>query len=420
MPLDISKLEVSVAEGERWRRTLSITVPSTLLKEERKAALAQLSSKLKLPGFRAGKVPAAVVEKRFGPTLEREVLDRVIGEAYRGVLEHRSLSPISEGEVGEIDYRPESDLKFEISFDVAPQIELARVGGFKVKRPAGSVSETQVDQVLSRIREESGTWIPEEGGRPEGEDLVSIRIQTLGEDEGEPRPYEFVLGRDQAIPDIETSIRTLDVGASGEFSIRFPDDLVDEDRRGTEQRVRITLDGRKRLELPELNDELARAVGDFETADELVEKVREDLAKEAERESDAALRAAIIEQILSANPFDIPESMIDQYVRAALGDPDDLPEERFQEAKEQLRPRALHTVKRHLVIDRVAEAEGLVASAEEVDSRIEEIAERSGASLADVYTGLQKSGRLDHLEREITEQKVFEFLQSQSEVTEQA
>lgn len=420
MPLDISKLEVSVAEGERWRRTLSITVPSTLLKEERKAALAQLSSKLKLPGFRAGKVPAAVVEKRFGPTLEREVLDRVIGEAYRGVLEHRSLSPISEGEVGEIDYRPESDLKFEISFDVAPQIELARVGGFKVKRPAGSVSETQVDQVLSRIREESGTWIPEEGGRPEGEDLVSIRIQTLGEDEGEPRPYEFVLGRDQAIPDIETSIRTLDVGASGEFSIRFPDDLVDEDRRGTEQRVRITLDGRKRLELPELNDELARAVGDFETADELVEKVREDLAKEAERESDAALRAAIIEQILSANPFDIPESMIDQYVRAALGDPDNLPEERFQEAKEQLRPRALHTVKRHLVIDRVAEAEGLVASAEEVDSRIEEIAERSGASLADVYTGLQKSGRLDHLEREITEQKVFEFLQSQSEVTEQA
>lgn len=420
MPLDISKLEVSVAEGERWRRTLSITVPSTLLKEERKAALAQLSSKLKLPGFRAGKVPATVVEKRFGPTLEREVLDRVIGEAYRGVLEHRSLSPISEGEVGEIDYQPESDLKFEISFDVAPQIELARVGGFKVKRPAGSVSETQVDQVLSRIREESGTWIPEEGGTPEGEDLVSIRIQTLGEEESEPRPYEFVLGRDQAIPDIETSIRTLDVGASGEFSIRFPDDLVDEDRRGTEQRVRITLDGRKRLELPELDDDLAKSVGDFETAEELVEKVREDLAKEAERESDAALRAAIIEQILSANPFDIPESMIDQYVRAALGGPDDLPEERFQEAKEQLRPRALHTVKRHLVIDRVAEAEGLVASAEEIDSRIEEIAERSGASLADVYTGLQKSGRLDHLEREITEQKVFEFLQSQSEVTEQA
>jgi trigger factor len=420
MLLDISKLEVSVAEGEHWRRTLSITVPSMLMKEERKAALAHLASRLKLPGFRAGKVPVTVLEQRFGPTLEQEVLDRIIGEAYRGVLEHRSLRPISEGEVGEIDYQPESDLKFEISFDVAPQIELARVGGFKVKRPAGSVSETQVEQVLSRIREESGTWTPEEGGTPEEGDLVSIRIHTLGEEESEPRPYELVLGRDQAIPDIETSIRTLEVGASGEFAICFPDDLVDEDRRGTEQRVRITLDSRKRLELPELNDELARTVGDFETADELVERVREDLAKEAERESDAALQAALIEQVLSANPFDIPESMIDQYVRAALGDQDDLPEERFHEAKEQLRPRALHTVKRHLVIDRVAEAEGLVASTEEVDSRIEEIAERSGATLSVVYTGLRKSGRLDHLEREITEQKVFEFLRSQSEVTEQA
>ena len=420
MSLDISKLEVSVAEGERWRRTLRITVPSTLVLDERKAALKQMSSKLKLPGFRAGKVPPAVVEKRFGQAVEKEVLDRVIGEAYRGALSDRSLRPISEGEVGEIDYQQESDLKFEISFDVAPQIELARLGGFKVQRPVNAVSEEQVEQVIARIREQAGTWIPEESGIPQEGELVSVHIQTLGEEESEPRPYEFVLGRGQAIPDIEGSIGTLEVSGSGEFTIRFPDELEDEDRRGEEQRVRILLDGRKRLELPEMNDEFAQSVGEFETAGDLTEKVREDISKEAERDSDSAVRAALIEQILSANPFDIPESMIDKYVLAALGDPEDLPEERFHQAKEQIRPGALQTVKRHLVIDHIAETEGLAASAEEVDSRIEEIAEQSGATLSDVYTGLQKSGRLDHLEREITEQKVFDFLQSQSEVTEQA
>ncbi len=420
MPLDVSKLEVSIAEGERWRRTLSITVPSTMVREERKAAVRQLSSKLKLPGFRAGKIPPAMVEKRFGSALEKEVLDRVIGEAYRGALAERSLRPISEGEVGEIDYEPESDLKFDISFDVAPQVELARVGGFQVRRSTIQVSDEQVDEVLNRVREQEGTWVPVESGAPEHGDLVAVRIQRLADEEDEPRPYEFALGRDQAIPDVEASIRTLEVGGSEEFTIRFPEDVADEERQGTEQSVRIFLDSRKRLELPELDDSLAASVGKFETLEELVGQIREDLTQEAEREAEAGLREALIGQILSANPFDIPESMVDQYVRSALGDPKDIPEEQFAEAKKQLQPQAIRTVKRHIVISRIAEAEGLAASGEEVDARIEEIAEGTQATLAEVYSRLQKSGQLDHLEREITEGKVFDFLETQSEITEPA
>ena len=419
MPLDVSKLEVSLEEGERWRRTLSITVPSTLVQAERRTALKQLSSRLKLPGFRTGKIPPSVVEKRFGPALEQEVLDCVIGEAYRSALQERSLRPISEGEVGEIDYKPESDLKFEISFDIAPQVELARIGGFQIQRPVVEVSDEQVERVLERVREQEGTWVPEEAGTPENGDLVSVRIQKVDE-EGDPRPYEFVLGKGQAIPDVEASIRTLAVEASGEFTILFPEEMVGEEATAEEQRVEISLDGRKRLELPELDDALASSVGEFETLEELAAKIREDLEREAKREAEAELRGALVEQILSANPFDIPESMVDQYVRSTLGDPKEVPEDQFAEAKKQLRPRAIHTVKRHIIIDRVAETEGLAASAEEVDTRIEEIAERSGATLSEVYSRLQKSGQLDHLEREITEGKVFDFLEQKSEITEAA
>ena len=420
MPLDISKLEVSVVEGERWRRTLSITVPSMLVQAERKAAVKQLSSRLKLPGFRSGKIPPALVEKRFGRTLEQEMLDRVIGEAYRGALEERSLRPISEGEVGEIDYQPESDLKFEISFDVTPQVELARTGGFRVERPAVQVTQEQVESVLARIREEEGTWVPVETGTPENGDLVSVRIQRLDEEKSELRPYEFALGKDQAIPDVENSIRTLEVGGSGEFTIRFPGEVADEEHGGVEQSVKIVLDGRKRLELPELDDAFAASAGKFETLDELTDQIRKDLTKEAEAEADAKLRGALIEQILSANPFDIPESMVDQYVRSALGNPEDLPDEQFAEAKKQLRPRAIHAIRRHIVIDRISEAQELAASGEEVDARIEEIAARTSKTLSEVYSRLQKSGQLDHLEREITERKVFDFLKEQSEILEPA
>ena len=229
-----------------------------------------------------------------------------------------------------------------------------------------------------------------------------------------------MLGKGEAIPDVETAIRSLEVGGSGEFTVRFPDDVEAEDRRGKEDRLRISLDQRKRLELPELDDAFAARVGKFESLAVLRDRIREDLGREAERTVEAEVRGRLIEEILSANPFEIPESMIDRYVRAALGDPKDVPAEQFSQAKEQLRPRALHTVKRHIVIDRIAERESLAATTEEVDNEIERIAERTGSEPHHVYAHLQKSDRLDPLEREITERKVFDFLKTQSEITDAA
>ncbi|MEX0935418.1 MAG: trigger factor [Gemmatimonadota bacterium] len=416
MPIDVSSLEVSLEEGERWRRTLRITVPANLMQAERKAAVKQLSSRLRLPGFRAGRVPDAVVEKRFGQTLEQELLDRVIGEAYRGALQEESLRPISEGEIGEVDYQPHADLTFRVSFDIAPDIDLSRVGGFKIQRPPVEVADADVQKVLDRLREQEGTWVPIESGSPQEGEKVSVRIQQIAEQGSEPRAYEFTLGKGEAIPDVEEAIKSLEVGATDEFTIQFPDDADSETGPGDEQRLRITLDSRKQLELPELDDEFARAVGEFETVDELDAKVREDLMREAEREAEAGVRGSILEQIVAANPFEIPESMIDQYVRSALGDPEELAQEQLAEAKEQLRPRAIATVKRYLIIDRVAETEGLTATSEEVDERIEEIAERSGTPISRIYGQLQKSGQLERLEREITERKVFDFLKNQSEI----
>jgi len=423
MPIDVSKLQVSLEEGERWRRTLRITVPSELVQAERQAAVRQLSSRLRLPGFRAGKIPAAVVEKRFGAALEQELLDRVIGEAYRGVLADRSLRPISEGEVADIEYAPDSDLRFGISFDVAPEVEFGRLGGFKVERPPVGIGDEEVDKVLDRLREQEGTWVPIEEGTPGETEKVAVRIERLEEEEeAEPRRYEFVLGREEALPEIEEAIRSLAVGESGEFSIQLPPEETEgeDPPEGATQRLRIHLDGRKELELPALDDELARTLGDFDSLEALKARIREDLEKEALQESEAVVRGLLVEQILAANPFEVPESMVDQYVRSALGDPEELSEEQWAEARKQLGPRAIHGVKRYMVLTRVAEAHGLDATPEELDERIEEIAERSGSSPTDVYSRLQRSGRLEQLEREITEQKVFTFLMEQSEITEPA
>ena len=425
MAIDAARLQVSVQEQERWRRRMSVTVPAAVVREEEQRTAKQFASQARLKGFRKGRVPTRVIESRFGGALRREALDKLIQEAYRQALQSERLQPISEGQIEDVHYEPEQDLKFEVAFDVQPVIELARLGGFAVKRPVSEVKDQHVDEVLGRIREQNGAWRPVEDGAPVDGDLVSVKIQRLDGTEAEGRDYEFVLGRGDAIPDIEAAIKTLALGGGaspgstveGEFDITFPEDLAEEARRGAAERVRITLVGRKTLELPPLDDSLAKQVGDFETLAELTAKVREDMEKEGAQRADAVVRARLLDLVLEANPFEVPASMVDRYLDTILGDPKDVPAEKLTEARSQLRPEAERAVKRILAIDRLAEARGLAATEDEIDKKVEEIAAANQTTPAKVYASLQKAGRLESIERELTERKVFDFLTSQSEIT---
>ena len=419
MAIEGTQLQVSVEEGERWRRTMSVTIPSGVVSSERRRLTGELAGRLKLPGFRKGRVPSAVVEKRFGDSLHREALDKLIGAAYREALSQQELNPISEGEVGNVRYEPDQDLIFSISFDVRPEIELSRLGGFKVERPAVDGVDTKLELVLGRLREEGGTWQPLDEGRPTQGDLVAVEIQQIEDGEaGEVQPYQLVLGQGDAIPDIEEAIKSLEVGGSGDFVVHFPDDFPKEERRGQDELLRVRLDSRQRLELPELDAEFAKGLGDFESVDDLKEKIRTDLEKEAEEQAESVVRVRLLDAILDANPFTVPVSMVDRYVESVLGSPDGVSPEQLAEAKDQISPQSEHAVKRILAIDRLAETQGLRATEEELDSRIEEIAEKSGDAPAKIYATLQKSERLEALEREITDRKVFDFLKEQSEITE--
>ena len=160
MTLDASSLQVSVEEQERWRRSMSVTVPASVVQQEERRAAKQLASRARLKGFRKGRVPAKVIESRFGGTLRKEALDKLVGEAYRTALAAQDLTPISEGEIQELSYEPEQDLVFSISFDIQPQIEIGRLGGFAIERPVAEVNDEHVDKVLARIQEQNGAWKP--------------------------------------------------------------------------------------------------------------------------------------------------------------------------------------------------------------------------------------------------------------------
>jgi trigger factor len=420
MTIDRSSLQISVEDQERWRRRLSVTVPASVVAEEEQNAAAKLAKRMNLKGFRKGRVPSKVVESRFGGALRQETLDKVIGEAYRHALAAEELHPISEGEIEELTYEPEQDLVFSIAFDVQPEIELARLGGFAVERPLAEVNEDHVQEVLQGIQKQNGAWKPVEEGPAEDGNLVSVEIRKIDDEDpaAEPKDYELVLGEGQAIPAVEDAIKSLELGATGEFDVTFPEDFPDESRRGESERVQIHVVARKILELPELDDDLAKQLGDFETLDDLVARVRDDLEKDAAHRSEGVVRGRLLDFVMDANPFEVPRSMVERYVETILGDQEELPEERLEEVKSSIRPEAERAVKRILVIDRLAETQNLTATEADLDERIEEIARLNDTAPEQVYARLQKSGRLESLEREVTEGKVFEFLKEQSEITE--
>ena len=424
MTTETVRLNVELQESERWRRTLNVTVPAERVREEREKIVRRLASRMKLPGFRSGHVPTRVVEQRYGAALQKETLDKVIGDAYKAAILQEELHPISEGEVEKVDYEPDQDLTFSVSFDVQPEIQIERVEGFVVERPSAEVGEGDVDQVLERLRDQNAVWEPVEEGTPETGDKVSVEVERLDlesdETLGDPQGYELVLGEGEAIPEVEGAIYTLTPGDSGTFTVHFPDDFPNEARRGEEERLRITLRARHSKRLPELDDAFARSLGDFDDLGALRERIQGDLAEEAADQAEAAVRGRLLESIVQANPFEVPRTMVDAYIRTVLGDTSKADPQRVAQAAEQLRPEAERSVKRILVLDTIAKTETLRATEEEVDARIQEIADKNGRNPGEVYAQLQKSGRLESLEREITERKVFDFLKGKSEIRDES
>jgi trigger factor len=429
MASNTTDLKIAVQEGGSWSRRLTVTIPAERVQRTRGRVTEQIARGVRLPGFRKGKLPNRVLEQRFGPSIDQETMDRSIQEAYREAIESEGITPISQGKVENVQYDRGAELTFEVEVEVRPEVELGNLSGFSASRPPASVGDEEVDSVLERLRDERGTWEPiGEGERPDYGDQTLVEITAThvetGEEE-EPRNYRIVIGEAQAIPDVEAAIMTLAPGETGEFSVSFPEDFPDEERRGQQQQLRITLTEANRKKLPEIDDTFAGEVGEFENVQALRDRVLKDLREDAEQRSESEVRRQLVDQIIEANPFEVPQSMLERYLDYMLGENPDreeqkqrAPEEqaRFEQVRESLRPQAEWGLKRTLIVERITEQEGMRATQDEIDERVEKLAEQHQRSPSEVWIQLEKSGQLEALEREITEEKVFDFLKSQNTV----
>jgi trigger factor len=399
-------------------RAVRVTIPADRVQAAERRAVREYGRRARLPGFRPGRAPEAVVRKRFGQAIRQWVIEEVVREGWEHAREAEHLKPIADPSVRNLRYEEGQPLEFEFVVEVRPELDLKRVGGFSVTRAVSPVTDEAVAEQLEQLREARAAWIPVDDRKPAPGDMVRVEVATLEDGEArDPQAYSVVIGQGQALPALEERIMELLPGQTADTTIRLPDDHPDPERRGATRAVRVSLLEVKRQDLPPLDDALARAVGDFDDLAALRAAVQADLERQAVREADARVREQLLEQVIEANGVEAPPSLVQRALHAYLH-AYEVPHERAEQFYGEFRPLAVRQVQRELVIGALAEAHGLFATEAEVDARVQRIAASRQAPVAEVYASLEKAKRLPELERGITEEKVFDFLQSQSKVEE--
>jgi trigger factor len=411
-------IQITTKKSEGVERLLEVSVPLVAVRDEEEKTAKRYAASVRLPGFRPGKAPPAMVRKRFKDAIRQQVIETLVQEAFKEVMEREKLDVAAQPHVHDVKFEEDKPFTFELHLEVRPKVELARTEGFTVTRNAATITDEQVAEQLETLRDQKATWAPVEEQPREG-DMVNVLLSTPqgeGDEMPEGQPYPLVLGSGQAIPGIEELVMELKPGETKERVVKWPDDFPDEAQRGQSKKVRVTLQEVKRKSAPALDDAFAREVGDFDGLDALRAAVRADLQEHATRDADAAARSQLLDQIIEANPFDVPPSwvnrMIDAYMQAYQ-----IPEEQRKQFAGEFATVAEKQVRRDMLIEALAERQQLAASEKDVDDRVAKVAEQRGADPGQVYASLQKAGRLPEIERSITEEKVFEWLTARNEVT---
>jgi trigger factor len=409
------EMEITEKEESGIDRHIQVSVPVETVRAAEDKAARRYASSVRLPGFRPGKAPASMVRKKFAEQIRQEALESLVQDAYKEVVEKKDLKVASQPHVHDLTFEEGKPLTFELHLELRPTIELARTSGFRVTGRKPVVTDDQLAEQLEQIRDQRAQWTPVED-KPMPGDMVNVQLSTGDSVEtGEEKSYPIVLGAGQAIPGIEELIMEAKPGETIKRPVRWPDDFPDESQRGQTKTVRITLNDVKRKTAPALDDDFAREVGDFESLDALKTIVRTDLMEQAKREADAEIRQKLIDDIVGANPFDVPKSWVQQMIQS-YAEAYQIPESERERFTTEFRNMAERQIRRDLVIETIAERESLASTEKDIDDRISEQAEKRGLNPGQLYAQLEKSGRLKEIERSITEDKVFKWLMEKNEI----
>jgi trigger factor len=422
-------LKVECTEEGMCKRHLDVEVPADRVAEAFEQEVKKYSKGLKLPGFRKGKIPKDLVRNRFRAEILNQVVQELLPHALEQALHEKDLRPIGEPRLDNVDVDPDQPLRFRASFEVMPQIEVKDYKGLEVTEQKTEVGQDDIDKRLEALRERAARYDPVEDRGIRDGDFVMGSIVETPRDGGRPNRQEgaFIeVGTHAYHPTLDEKLQGVNPGDKVDFSVTFPPDYQDRDKANKTFDVSVEVKEVKEKVLPELDDELAKDLGEFDKIDELIARVREQAEEEARQADEQHLRNQLIEKLIEANPVEAPETLVEQeqdrriqelahsFTSRGL-DPEGSGID-WRSVRERQRESAVQSVKASILVDGLIASEGIMETDEEVDREIERIASEFKKNLEVVRAQLMKEDGMDRLRHRLKRDKVFDLLRQSARI----
>ena len=423
-------MAVTVETLEKLERKITLSLPLTTIQTEVDARLKRLARTVKMDGFRPGKVPLSVVAQRYGYSVQYEVLNDKVGEAFAQAANEAQLRVVGQPRITEKEGAPAGEVTFDAVFEVFPEVRIADLADAEVERLSAEVNDAAIDKTVEILRKQRRTFaLRAQDAAAQDGDRVTVDFEGKIDGElfagGKAEDFQFLVGEGQMLKEFEDAVRGMKVGESKTFPLAFPEDYHGKDVAGKTADFLVTVKKIEAAHLPEVNDALAKSLG---VAEPTVEGLRADIKKNLEREVKFRLlnrnKQAVMEALVAKAQLDLPNAAIQAEIeRLRDGARADLKQRGLKDADKAeipddiFRPQAEHRVRLGLVLAELVRANNLQATPEQLKAHIDELAASYEKPEDVVRWYFSDRQRLADVEAVVVENNVTDFVLSKVKVT---
>jgi trigger factor len=425
-------MKVSVEEINSIKKKMNVEVPEDQVIKEVDSFYRELSRKAKIKGFRPGKVPRNILERHFKDYVKTEVIQKLIQESYPQALSEAKLHPISNPLIDPGEMEGGKPFQYAATIEIKPEIKLEGYIGLKIEGKKEEVKDEEVEERLKNLQNIHAQLKTVSAPRPvQRGDFVILDYEASMEnkplDEGKATDFTVEVGSGRFIPDLEEKLVGLKLDEEKEIEVSFPEDYGYKKWAGKTLSFHVKIKEVKEKILPILDDEFAKDLGDYSSLEDLRLKLREEIEKEKKLILERQLKDQMVEQLLQTNSFEVPESLVEEQTRTLVSDTKmrlatqgvdfknlGLSEEKLQG---DYREMAQKQVRTFLILEKIADQEGITVTDGEAEDRVREISERIHQKFDVVKRYYEKNGLIPEVKAGIMSEKILNFLLEKANVS---
>lgn len=412
-------MKSTVKRLSQCKREIEVEIEADETLREFDRILAQYSSRAKIPGFRPGKAPRDIVKRMFYPEIKDSLFNSLVPKALKQELQSQNLKPIGAPVVNELHFKEGEPFRLKAQFEIWPEINLPEYKNIKIKKKKILVTDEEINLSLEELRINASQYVPVEGRGVVDGDYVIAEVKGRDTKSKKFLPTEKVVilaGNPNNEEMLNKNLAGLKPNEESNFVLTYSKDQKNKKLAGKTIEYNLKVISLKERKIPEIDDEFAKDLGEYENLEDLKEKIKESIVASKEKESKEEMAKEIIKNISDKLSFEFPEALVEEEYKAVLNrllsaNPEqNIKEEEVKKLKAEGRKMATDNIKNHMILTKIAEKEKIRVSEEEIHEELKAIAKANNLPLAKVIDTVNREGKREDLRNTILFKKTVDFL----------